>query len=232
MRDRADDAGPVVVVAVAAKEHAELRQHRDRAGDGRGDGHQQRVVIPDVRELMRDHAGEFLAAERLHQARWSRRPPRSRGCGRSQRHWAGLRPSRTRAASAGRRATASSATRSKSSGALLLVDLMGAVHRQHHAVRVPVGEQIGRGRDHERDQGAAGAADQIADAHEQAGETGQEHCRLEIVHCLIPAAHGRIAAAGIPEVGISRPALQDAGVRRGAAFAGGTLQAGLPKCIL
>ena len=59
--------GAVVVVAIAAEEHAELRQHRDRAGDRRGDGHHQRVVVLDVREFMRDHAGEFLAAERLHQ---------------------------------------------------------------------------------------------------------------------------------------------------------------------
>jgi hypothetical protein len=50
---------------------------------------------------------------------------------------------------------------------------MGAVHRQHHAVRVPVGEQIGRGSNHKRNHCAASAADEIADAHEEAGETGQ-----------------------------------------------------------
>ena len=38
-RDRSDQAGPVVA-AIAAEEHAELRQHRDRAGDGRGNRHQ------------------------------------------------------------------------------------------------------------------------------------------------------------------------------------------------
>jgi hypothetical protein len=66
-RDRAEDARPAIVVAVAAKEHAKLRHHRDSAGDGSGDGHQQRVVISDMREFMRDHAGELLAAELLHQ---------------------------------------------------------------------------------------------------------------------------------------------------------------------
>ena len=52
---------PPVVVAIAAEEHAELRDHGDRAGDGRGDGHDQRVVVLDMRELVRDHARDFLA---------------------------------------------------------------------------------------------------------------------------------------------------------------------------
>ena len=106
---------------------------------------------------------------------------------------------------------ASSATRWTRSGALCAVDLMGAVHRQHHAVRIPVGEQVGRGRDHERDQRAAGAADQIADAHEEAGETGQQNGSLQIAHCRLLAACGRDAGAGIPEVRIAPAALQDAG---------------------
>ena len=68
-QDRADDAR-AVVVAVASEEHAELRQHRDRTRDGRGNRHQQRVVVLDMGELVRDHAGELLAAELVHQARW------------------------------------------------------------------------------------------------------------------------------------------------------------------
>ena len=67
-RERPDDAhAAIVVVAIAAKEHAELRNHGDRTGDGRGNRHDQRVVIFDMRQLVRDHAGDFLAAEMLQQ---------------------------------------------------------------------------------------------------------------------------------------------------------------------
>ncbi|MGY4298102.1 hypothetical protein ACVWXN_006197 [Bradyrhizobium sp. i1.4.4] len=66
------------------------------------------------------------------------------------------------------------------------VDLMGAVHAEHHAVGVPVGEEIGRGGNDERDHGAGGTADQIADAHEQGGEAGEQHCGTQIVHGRLP----------------------------------------------
>ena len=36
--------------------------------NGRRDGHDQRVMVLDVRELVRDHAGELLAAQLVHQA--------------------------------------------------------------------------------------------------------------------------------------------------------------------
>ena len=188
--DRADDAGAVVVVAVAAEEHAELRQHRDRAGDRRGDGHQQRVVIFDVRELVRDHAGELLAAERLHQARGHGDRGVLRIAAGGER--VGLRlvhHEHARHRQAG--AAGQLGHEMDEIGRAVAVDLMGAVHRQHHAVRIPVGEQVGRGGDHERDHGAAGAADQIADAHEEAGETGQQNGSLQIAHCRLPAARGR-----------------------------------------
>ena len=192
-------------------------------------GHQQRVVVFDVRELVRDHAGEFLAAERLHQARGhgDRRILRIAAGGER----VGLRlvhHEHARHRQAG--AAGQLGHEMDEVGRAVAVDLMGAVHRQHHAVRIPVGEQVGRSRDHERDQGAAGAADQIADAHEEAGKTGQQNGSLQIAHCRLPAAHGGSAAAGIPEVGIAPAALQDAGVRRGAALAGGShLRAGLPN---
>ena len=190
-------------------------------------GHQQRVVIFDVRELMRDHAGEFLAAERLHQAR-------GHGDCRVLRIAAGgeciglrlVHQEHARHRQAG--AAGKLGHEMDEVGRAVPVDLMGAVHRQHHAVRIPIGEQVGRGGDHERDHGTAGAADQIADAHEEAGKTGQQNGSLQIAHCRLPAAHDKNAAAGIPEVGIAPAGLQDAMVRRGAALAGGT-HGGLPK---
>ena len=51
-----------------AEEEAELRQHRDGAGDGRRDGHGQRVAVLDVGQLVRDHAGDLVAVEQAHQA--------------------------------------------------------------------------------------------------------------------------------------------------------------------
>ncbi len=42
---------------------------------------------------------------------------------------------------------------------------LGAVHWQHEPVGVPVTEQISPGRNDERDQGAAAAADQVPDRH-------------------------------------------------------------------
>ena len=146
MSDRADDAGTAVVVAMAAEEHAELRQHRDRAGDGRGDRHHQRVVILDMRELVRDHAGELLAAERLHKAggHGDRGVLRIAAGGEG----VGLRivhheDARHRQAGA----PGELGDEPDQLGRGARVDLVGAVHRQHHAVGVPVGEQIGRGRD-------------------------------------------------------------------------------------
>ena len=66
-QQRADDAQGRNCCRGAAEEHAELRQHRDRAGDGRGDGHDQRVAIADVGELVRDHAGDLLASTAFEQ---------------------------------------------------------------------------------------------------------------------------------------------------------------------
>ena len=68
--ERADHADAAAVVAVAAEHHAELhvlREHGDGAADGGGHRHGQRVVVLHVRELVRDDAGQLLAAQRLQQ---------------------------------------------------------------------------------------------------------------------------------------------------------------------
>ena len=198
-----------VVVAVAAEEHAELRQHRDRAGDGRGDGHQQRVVIFDVREFVRDHAREFLAARATARARLSPRPRRSADCGRWRRRWAADCPSGTPAASAGRRGRRVRATSSIQVG-------RGAARRPHgrRTSTAPCGPSSSR-RTYWSPAATTsaiiaplGAADQIADAHEQAGEAGQQNCGLKIVHRRLPAAAAE-PPRGRFQVGISPAALQD-----------------------
>ena len=155
-----------------------------------------------MRKFVRDHAGEFLAAELLHQARTHRDRRVLRIAAGGER--IGLRlvdDEHARHRQAG--AAGQLGHEMDEVGRAVAVDLMGAVHRQHHAVRIPVGKQVHRGRDHERDHRTAGAADQIADAHEEAGETGQKNGSLQIAHCRLLARPRRIAEAGIPKVGIA-----------------------------
>ena len=70
-----------VVVAAAAETEAEIGEHRDRAGDRRGDGHQQRVAVLDVAELVRDHAGELVLVDGVEQAGGDRDGGVLRDCG-------------------------------------------------------------------------------------------------------------------------------------------------------
>ena len=67
-----------------------------------------------------------------------------------------------------------------------VIDLLRAVHRQHHPVGIPVAEQIHRGRDDECDHRAGLAADQKADAHEQGRQPRQQNGRPQIVHLTPP----------------------------------------------
>ena len=65
-RERRDDHrqqhGEQVAAAVAAaEEEAEIGEHRDRAGDGRGHRHDQRVAILHVRQLVRHHRRDLVA---------------------------------------------------------------------------------------------------------------------------------------------------------------------------
>ena len=71
-----------------------------------------------------------------------------------------------------------------------LVDLLGAVHRQHHLVGVPVGEEVHAGRDQQRDDGAAAAADQVADTHEQGRQPCEQDGGTKVVHFPLPGRSG------------------------------------------
>ena len=171
--DRADDAGAVAVVAVAAEEHAELRDHGDGAGDRGGDGHQQRVVIFDVRELVGDDAGELFAGELLRETHGDGDGGVVRVAAGGKR--IGLRlvhqkHARHRQAGAGGQV----GDEVIEIGRAVAIDLMDAVHRQHHAVTIPVREQVHAGGDDQRDQRAGLAADQEADAHEKRSEACEQ----------------------------------------------------------
>ena len=71
-------------------------------------------------------------------------------------------------------------------GGVVLVDLTGAVHRQHQLVGIPIAQKIHRGRDEQRDHGAALSADEVADTHEQGGEACQQNGGTEVIHCPSP----------------------------------------------
>ncbi|MEY9123584.1 hypothetical protein ABIA09_003146 [Bradyrhizobium yuanmingense] len=173
--------GPLLLSRLPAEEHAELRQHRDRTGNGRGDRHQQSVVMLDMRELVRNHAGELLAAELVHQTGGDGDRGVFRIAAGGERVGLDLihhEHARHRQAGTARKLgdEADQLRRGRT------IDFMGAVHRQHHAVGVPVGEEVGCGGNDERDHGARGASDQIADAHEQGGQASEQHCGTKIVH--------------------------------------------------
>ena len=60
-QDGADRAQRIVAVVAAAEHKAEIGQHRNGAGDGRRHGHDQRVAVLDVGQLMRHDAGDLVA---------------------------------------------------------------------------------------------------------------------------------------------------------------------------
>ena len=145
-----------------------------------------------MRQLMRDDAGQFLAAERLHQ-------PGGDGDGGVLRIAAGGKRVRLRIVHQEHARHRQFGPRGKLAdhaiqlGRGARIDLMRAIHRQHHAVGIPVGKQIGRRGDDQRDHRAARPADQIADAHEQAGETGQQDRGSQIAHRFLQQPRHRAA---------------------------------------
>ncbi len=147
-------------------------------------------MVLDMRQLVRDHAGEFFTVQHLQQAGRHRHrgvmgiaPGRER-VGLRIIHQIDLRHRQLRAA----RKLGHHPEQFRRAA---LIDLLGTVHRQHHAVRVPVGKHICRGGDHQRHHGAARSADQIADPHEQGRQPGKQNRSFEITHFLLPT--GRFA---------------------------------------
>ncbi len=63
-----------------------------------------------------------------------------------------------------------------------LVGLNGAVHAQNDLVGVPEAEKVHGGGNDQRHDGAAAAAEQIAEAHEDGGHGRQQHGGLHGIH--------------------------------------------------
>ena len=168
-----------------AEEEAELGEHRDGAGDGGGDGHRQGVAVLDVGELVGDHALELVAVEGAEDA--GRRgdggvlgvAPGGEGVGLVA---ADQKDPRRRDAGVGGEA----ADHLVELGGVGAGDGLGAVHAERDLVGVPVGEGVGADGEEQRDHHAAGAADQVADAHEQRRQPCEQHHRLDEVHGRSP----------------------------------------------
>src|SRR6516165_8678123 len=65
---------------------------------------------------------------------------------------------------------------------------MGTLRRQHHAIRVPIGEQVRCARNHKGDDRAIAAAHQIANCHEQGCKPGQQDCSSQVIHRCLPCS--------------------------------------------
>jgi hypothetical protein len=154
-------------------------------GDGRGDGHRQRVVISDVAELVGEHASDFLARKYLQQSgrhRHRRVLGVASGC-----ECIGLRIVHEINARHGQAGAAREILHQVHElGGRGLIDLVGVMHRQHQLVRIPVAGEVHDGGDEERDHGAACAADEVAHPHEQGGEAGQQNGGTQVIHGSLP----------------------------------------------
>ena len=140
----------IVVVAAAAEEEGEIGEHRDGAGDGRGDGHGQRVAVLHMAELVRHDAGDLLARQRLEEAGGGA----DGGMLRVAAGGEGVRlrvvgdvDARHGQAGAGGEVADDAVELRRAP----LVDLAGAGHGEDQLVGVPVGEEVQPGGDQERD---------------------------------------------------------------------------------
>ena len=167
-----------------AEEQRKIGQHRDRAGKGRGNGHDRGVIVADVGQLMCDHPGQLLSCQAAQQAR-----------GHGHRRIFGVAPG---GKSIGLRrvdqidlglghpgVSGQIRNHSVQPHPISRCHRLGIVHPQHHAVGVPPCEGIHRRGHHQGDHRAACPADQIADAHEQRGHCRHQHCRFYVAHCCL-----------------------------------------------
>ena len=177
-----DAHATIVAVAIAsAEKHPELGQHGDGAGDRRRNRHQQRVVIFDVRKFVRDDSRKFIARKHAEQpgcdcdGTMLRIAPGGEGIRLRIVHH---KDARHRKLSA----LGEFGHHVNEFGGGVLVDFLGALRRQHKLVGIPVRYEIRRRGDKEGDHRTARSADQIADQHEQGGQTSEQNCGAQVAH--------------------------------------------------
>ena len=182
-------------------------------GDGGGDGHGQRVAVLDVGELVRDHAGQLVAVQALHQAAGHgdravvRVAAGGEGVG-----LVGLDQVDRRASAAARAAPAPAPARrapardARVTGRALC--MRSTILSELHQAKMLVPSAISQ-----RDQRPAAAAEQVADGQEQGGHGRQQQTRARDVHgaplrepttpIQVVVAH---VAAKMPAALLARPA--------------------------
>ena len=180
-QDGADQ--PERVVAVAAEEHRKGRQHGNRPGDGRGDGHDQRVAVFHMGQFMRHDTGDLLRRQDAQQAAGRRHrcvfriTPRRKRVGLVRIDDIDLR--HRQASTIGKLFDRAVKPRRRAR-----IDFGRAVHRQHHPVGIPVGEHVHAHCDGKGDQHAGRPAEHKADADEQGRHPGEKNGCLQVVHVI------------------------------------------------
>jgi len=160
-------------VAPAAEEEAEIREHRDRARNRRGDRHDERVAVLHMRKLMRHHAFHLPGRQGLQEPRRGgdggvlRVAPGGEGVGLVVAHDIDARHRQVRPL---RQPPHHRAKLRRAP----FVYFLGAVHGEQHPVRIPPGEGVHAERHDKRDTHAGGTAQQVADGEEQAGQAGEQ----------------------------------------------------------
>ena len=168
----------LAMVAAAAEEHRKPRRHHDRRRDRRGHRADENVAVFHVRELVSDHAIEFVRAEGLQDplggghrgmlriASGRKRVGRAVGNDVHARH---------------RQSRALAEPRDGRVQRVPCPDLLRAVHAEDDLVREEVRHEVGARGEEERHQQPLCAAERLADEQQQRAQRRQEHRRFQSV---------------------------------------------------
>ena len=180
-QDDADNPQRIVAVAVATEQHAEIGQHGNRTGDGRGHGHHQRIAVAHMRQFMGHHPRDLVRGKQAQQAGGRgdggvlRIAPRGKGIGLRIVHDVNL--------GHGQAGTLREVfDQLIEFRCCLPVHLAGAMHAQHHLVGVPVSEDIHARSHQEGNEHALLAAKQIAYRKKQAHQGRHQQTGAHGIH--------------------------------------------------
>ena len=171
------------IVAVAPEEEREIGQHPNGTGKRRSDGHGQCVAVLDVRQFMRHDGGHLFLCQSIKQ-------PRAGG------------DSGVLRAAAGGKCVGLVGVQNKDLWHRqirvgcqlfhhrnqcwrgLVGHFAGIVHAQHHIARIPPGEHVHCGSNHQGKQHSALSSQQKTNQHEQHGHDRQQYGCFHNIHLL------------------------------------------------
>ena len=170
-------------VAAPAEEQGEIGQHRNRAREGRGDGHDQRVVVADVGKLVGDHGCQLILVESLHEACGDGHGGTigAPSCGE------GVRLIRFKDVNRRGRhiCCCCEVGRHIPELAVRFIGGLSTVQAQDQPVGVPPGQQVHDGGNGQGDERAAGTPEQPTHPHEQSGHKGHQKCCADQWHAKV-----------------------------------------------